>query len=162
MEQLQRPLESDEGEYIYAARLLISGGLPYEQSFLQKPPMIAYSYALAGLLAPNVFWFPRILAGVFAALATVLLGYAARREFGPGAAMPAMWLMTPMALLPELNQFIANADVHDPAVDGHGGVRSQPARPWRSGALAGGRHPRCNHDMLQITALPLLAFIFAV
>src|SRR5208282_5191419 len=79
------PLTRDEGEYGYAARLLTSGhGLPYEHSFLQKPPMAAYTYALADLLAPDVYWFPRILAGVFAALATALLGYIARREFGPG------------------------------------------------------------------------------
>src|SRR5271170_1901103 len=90
------PLTRDEGEYAYAARLLLSGSVPYEHSFLQKPPMVAYSYALAGLLAPDVFWLPRILADVFAALATVLLGYIALREFGPGVAMPAMWLMTPM------------------------------------------------------------------
>jgi hypothetical protein len=104
------PLTRDEGEYSYAAQLLLGGGLPYEMSFLQKPPMVAYSYALAELLAPDVFWVPRIAAILFAAGATVLLGYMARKEFGPGVAMPAMWLMTPMILMPKLDQFIANTE----------------------------------------------------
>jgi hypothetical protein len=105
------PLTRDEGEYAYAARLLAHGRLPYQDSFLQKPPMVVYSYALAGFLAPGVFWSPRILAGVFEAFATVLLGYIARREFGPGVALPAMWLMTPMLLLPGLNLFEANTEM---------------------------------------------------
>ena len=105
------PLTRDEGEYAYAARLLVHGEVPYERSFLQKPPMVAYSYAMAHLIAPKVFWAPRILAAAFAALATLLLGYVAHRELGPGVALPAMWLMTPMILLPRLEQFIANTEM---------------------------------------------------
>ena len=48
----------DEGEYAYAGNLLRHGLAPYQHAFLQKPPMIAYTYALAGILAPHVFWFP--------------------------------------------------------------------------------------------------------
>ena len=55
------PLIRDEGEYAYAAQLLKHGLAPYEHSFLQKPPMVVYSYALAGTLAPHVFWAPRLL-----------------------------------------------------------------------------------------------------
>jgi hypothetical protein len=158
------PLTRDEGEYAYAARLLLGGSAPYEHSFLQKPPMVAYSYALAGILAPDVFWFPRILAGVFAALATVLLGDIARREFGPGVALPAMWLMTPMILLPELDQFIANTEmfmllpllaaaaVYVRSRHGNGG-----AAHWlAAGILAS------ITICYKYTAFPLLAFVFAV
>src|ERR1035441_1011215 len=104
------PLVRDEGEYAYAAQLLGRGLLPYEHSFLQKPPMVVYTYALSGALAPNVFWFPRVLAGLFAVLATCLLGLIARLEFGPGVALPAMWLVTPMLLFPGLWQFAANTE----------------------------------------------------
>jgi len=158
------PLIRDEGEYAYAAQLLISGSAPYEHSFLQKPPMIAYSYALAGLLAPDVFWFPRILAGVFAALATVLLGDIARREFGPGVAMPAMWLMTPMILLPELDQFIANTEMFmllplmaTAAVYVHSRHCNGGAAHW----LAAGVFAALT-VCYKYTAIPLLAFVFAV
>src|ERR1035441_10628162 len=88
---LDAALVRDEGEYVYASQLLGRGLLPYEHSFLQKPPMVVYTYLLSGALAPNVFWFPRVLAGLFAVLATCLLGWIARLEFGPGVALPAMW-----------------------------------------------------------------------
>jgi hypothetical protein len=105
------PLIRDEGEYAYAAQLLTHGLLPYEHSFLQKPPMVAYSYALADLLAPNLFWFPRVLAYLCVAASTLLLGYAVRLEFGGRVALTAMWLFTPMVLLPELNQYTANTEM---------------------------------------------------
>jgi len=105
------PLIRDEGEYAYAARMLLHGRVPYEQCFVQKPPMIIYSYALAELLAPRVFWFPRVLAGLCVAASTGLLGYIAHKEFGPGVAIPAMWLVTPMVLLPGLQQFTANTEM---------------------------------------------------
>jgi Dolichyl-phosphate-mannose-protein mannosyltransferase len=156
------PLLRDEGEYAYAAQLLLHGGVPYEQSFLQKPPMIAYTYALASLLAPKIFWAPRILAGVFAAFATVLLGWIARREFGPRVAMPAMWLMTPMILLPHLDQFIANTEMFMllplmatiAVYVGSQGSRRRPAHWLAAGFLAG------ITICYKYTSLPLLAFVF--
>ena len=56
------PLERDEGEYAYAGWLLLHGGIPYEQAFIQKPPMVFYSYLLADRLLPQVSWSPRLLA----------------------------------------------------------------------------------------------------
>jgi hypothetical protein len=106
-QQYDAPLIRDEGEYVYAAQLLGRGSLPYEHSFLQKPPMCIYSYALANLVAPNVFWFPRIIAYAFAGLATLVLGLIARINFGRGTAVPVMWLATPMILLPALPMTIA-------------------------------------------------------
>ena len=58
-----------------------------------------------------LFWAPRLLAYVFVALATVLLGFIARLEFGKGFALPAMWLATPMILLPGIDQFPANTEM---------------------------------------------------
>jgi len=155
------PLTRDEGEYAYAAQLLLSGGVPYESSFLQKPPMVAYCYAVAHVMAPGAFWSPRLLAAAFAALATLLLGYIAHREFGPGVALPAMGLMTPMILLPRIEQFIANTEMFmllplmatvavyvRSRADGGNGA-------WlAAGALAG--VTLC----FKYTAFPLLAVIF--
>ena len=105
------PLVRDEGEYAYAAQLLRHGLHPYEHAFLQKPPMIIYTYAAAGAIAPHTVWFPRVLAAVFAAVAAGLLGWIARLEFGRGVALPAMWLVTPMLLAPGLEQFTANTEM---------------------------------------------------
>ncbi|PWU21964.1 MAG: hypothetical protein C5B50_00375 [Verrucomicrobia bacterium] len=106
-----QPLVRDEGEYAYAGQLLKHGQLPYEKSFLQKPPMVAYSYALASLIAPKTFWLPRILAYACAAAATLLLGWIAKTEFGNGAQWPVMWLVTPMLLLPGRDQATANTEM---------------------------------------------------
>jgi Dolichyl-phosphate-mannose-protein mannosyltransferase len=108
---LNAPLTPDEGEYAYSAQLLTAGVAPYQHAFIQKPPMIIYSYALSHFLFSNVFWGPRILAGLFVALTTGLLGWIARMEFGKGFAWPAMWLATPMILQPGLAQFAANTEI---------------------------------------------------
>src|SRR5258708_19330139 len=73
--------------------------------------MVVYSYALAHVMAPHEFWFPRVVAYLFVALATALLGLIARLEFGPGYAWPAMWFMTPMGVLPGIEQFTANTEM---------------------------------------------------
>ena len=104
------PLTRDEGEYAYSAQLLVQGVAPYQHAFIQKPPAIIYSYAFSSLLLPDVFWSPRLLAYVFVAAATLLLGFIARLELGEGFALPAMWLATPMFLLPGLELFDANAE----------------------------------------------------
>ncbi len=47
---------------------------PYEHAFIQKPPMIIYSYALAHFLLPHIFWAPRLLAYLFVALGNGFAG----------------------------------------------------------------------------------------
>ena len=105
------PLTRDEGEYAYAAQLLEKGIAPYQHAFIQKPPMVIYSYAFADWLGLQCWWSPRILAGVFVALATILLGYAVRLEFGAVVAWLAMWLATVMIPAPEIGQFAANTEM---------------------------------------------------
>jgi 4-amino-4-deoxy-L-arabinose transferase-like glycosyltransferase len=105
------PLIRDEGEYFYSAILLKQGIVPYVNSFLQKPPMIVYTYALASTLLPNSWWSARLLAYLFVALTTILLGIIARVEFGPGIALTAMWLFTLMVLQPGMEQFYANTEM---------------------------------------------------
>ncbi len=161
---LNVPLVRDEGEYAYAAQLLRCGQLPYEHSFLQKPPMVVYTYALAGAIAPDTFWFPRVLAMVFVALATCLLGWIARLEFGPGLALPTMWLVTPMLLFPGLWQFTANTEmfmlapllgtvaVYVVSRHRHGG----PGAWFLAGILG------ATAVWYKYTALPVLVLLFAV
>jgi 4-amino-4-deoxy-L-arabinose transferase-like glycosyltransferase len=86
----------------------------------------------------------------------------ARREFGPGVAMPAVWLMTPMILLPEIDEFVANTEmfmllplmatvaVYVQSRHSDGG----PAYWLAAGILA------ALTACYKYTALPLLAFVF--
>lgn len=105
------PFIRDEGECDYAAQLLVQGIAPYQHAFIQKPPGVVYAYALANLLLPQHFWAPRLLAYLFVALATGLLGVIAWLEFGEGFALIAMWLMTPMILLPGIDQYSCNPEM---------------------------------------------------
>lgn len=157
------PLIRDEGEYAYAAQLLFHGGIPYEQAFIQKPPMVIYSYALADFLWPQIFWSPRLLACLFVALATGLLGLIARQEFGKGFALPAMWLMTPLVLLPEVEQFTANTEMFLLlpllgffAVYSRGRLQGHRPKYWFAAGLLA-----ATALFYKYTALPLVVFGFA-
>jgi hypothetical protein len=158
------PLTRDEGEYAYAAQLLAHGLAPYEHAFIQKPPMVFYSYAFADFFLPHVFWAPRLLAGVFTALATILLGYIARLEFGKGFALPVMWLVTPLLLLPEIEQFTANTEMFmllpllaTVAVYCHSRQHGHLPKHWfAAGFLA------ATTLLYKYTALPVLLFIFVI
>lgn len=46
---LGMPLERDEGEYAYAAQDIARGGMPYRDSFCQKPPVVFFWY-LGGIV----------------------------------------------------------------------------------------------------------------
>jgi len=158
------PFIRDEGEYAYSAQLLIHGIAPYQHAFIQKPPMIIYSYALANLLLPGVFWAPRLLAYLFVALATVLLGYIARLEFGKGFALPAMWLATPMILLPGIDQFAANTEMFmllpllaTIAVYIRSRHRGHCPKYWLMAGILG-----FTTFCYKYTTLPVLGFVFVV
>ena len=158
------PLIRDEGEYAYAAQLLIHGVMPYDHAFIQKPPMVVYSYAVASLLLPDVFWAPRLLAYLSVALATLLLGYIARLEFGKGFALPAMLLATPMIPLPGIEQFPANTEMFmllpllaTFAVYVHARQHGQKCQFWLAAGFLG-----VTTLCFKYTALPLIALVFAV
>lgn len=157
------PLIRDEGEYAYAAQLLRHGLTPYQDCFLQKPPMVVYTYLLSSLAAPGVFWFPRILAGLFIAAATVVLGAIARREFDSATAWTAMALFTPMVLLPELEQFHANTEMFlllpllgALAVYSYYRANGDDVRGWFFSGLLGSIA-----FWYKYTCLPLLVLLFA-
>jgi hypothetical protein len=158
------PLIRDEGEYAYCAQLLEHGGVPYRDAFIQKPPMVIYSYGLADLLAPGTFWSPRIVAALCAALATALIGFVASRELGRRAAFPAMWLATPMILLPGLDQFTANTEMFlllpllgVVAVYANARTREPRLRDWfAAGSLASAAL------LYKYTVLPIIVFVVAV
>ncbi len=108
---LTAPFERDEGEYAYSAWLLRRGLLPYEQAFLQKPPLIIYTYYLGQRLAPEALWPPRVLALVFVALIIVLTGVIARKEVGRGFGLITMWLTAAFLHAPFLTPFAANTEL---------------------------------------------------
>ena len=104
------PFERDEGEYAYSAWLMRHNLVPYEEAFLQKPPMILYAYLAGQTLVGDFVWVPRVLAILFLAGATLGLASFARREISDGADLTVAWLATPMLALPALLPFAANTE----------------------------------------------------
>ena len=156
------PLIRDEGDFAYSAQLLIQGVAPYEHAFMQKPPMVIYSYALSNLLLPQAFWSARLLAYLFVAMATVLAGYVARLEFGRGFALPTMWLMTPMVLLPGIEQFWASVEMLQMlpvlatiAIYCYSRRHGHKPKHWFAAAFFA-----VTAILYKYTALPVLAFVF--
>ena len=77
------PFERDEGEYAYSAWIMAEGkGIPYKNAFLQKPPMIIYTYMLAYLINPNALWPSRVLAFVFIFISALLMAAIVGKEYG--------------------------------------------------------------------------------
>lgn len=105
------PFERDEGEYAYSARLLLRGDVPYKESFLQKPPLIIYTYALGQLIDPQGLWTPRFLAILFVIGTIYLIGYIAGRHYGWIAGIAAMWIAAPMISFPYLASLAANTEI---------------------------------------------------
>ncbi len=104
------PFERDEGEYAYSAWLLREGNVPYKDSFLQKPPMIVYVYALGQILDPNSVVPPRLLASLFSILTVIFTGLVARELYGRKAGWLAMGISLPLSMLPLLLPYAANTE----------------------------------------------------
>lgn len=105
------PFERDEGEYAYSAWLMQQNIMPYENSFLQKPPMIIYTYMLGQLFDGDSILPPRILATLSLVLTLLLTGLLVSREFNRWTGIVSVWLMAPMLTLPVLSPFAANTEV---------------------------------------------------
>lgn len=157
------PFERDEGEYSYAAWILNNGGVPYRDAFMQKPPMIIYTYWLAQRLSDAACWPPRVLAFLFVALTAGVTAWVARREYGARCGWIAAWLFAPMMAFPFLSPVAANTEkfMNLPlmAVVALHLYGRENARPWLW--LAAGASAACA-VLYKPICLPLLAFVFAV
>lgn len=108
---LASPFERDEGEYAYSARLLLRGQLPYRESFLQKPPLIIYTYAVGQVISGDQLWGPRLLALLFIVATSLLTGYIAYREYGWLVGTVTSFLLPFMLSSPYLAALAANTEV---------------------------------------------------
>jgi len=77
---LSRRIDGDEGYFLYAARLVRAGSIPYRDFFFPQLPLIPYLWS--GLLAPwPITWIGgRILAALIATLAALIFLVLARQQ----------------------------------------------------------------------------------
>ena len=104
------PFERDEGEYAYSAWLLRTGDTPYRDSFLQKPPLIIYTYLVGQIISPWAVWPPRVLASIFVFLTAILVGLIAMKEWGRIAGVFSAFIFLPFVGFPPLTPFSANTE----------------------------------------------------
>lgn len=104
------PLHPDEGEYAYSAWLIKQGGTPYKDAFIQKPPLIIYTYFFGQLFDAEGVWSPRFLAFIFTLVSAVLLALIAKKEWGQRAGWLALWLYPLINLFPGFTPYTANTE----------------------------------------------------
>ena len=105
------PFERDEGEYAYSAWLMNHHVMPYEHSFLQKPPMIVYLYMACQYISEDSIVLPRIFASLSLVLTILLTGTIVARERNLGVGISAMWMMPTMLSSIALGPFAANTEM---------------------------------------------------
>lgn len=107
---ISSPLMRDEGEYAYSAQLLRNGGVPYKEAFMQKPPMIIYTYYAAQEFSLDV-WAPRLLALLSLVLSGLVLFAIVRREYNESAALGVVLLFPSLIYYPLFEAFSAQPEV---------------------------------------------------
>ena len=104
------PFERDEGEYAYAAQLLLDGVPPFKEAYNMKFPGIYAVYAAI------LFLFGQTHTGVHLALAfvngatSILVFLIGRRLFGPPAALAASVAFAMLSFLPSMQGIMANSE----------------------------------------------------
>src|SRR3972149_3251641 len=104
------PFERDEGEYAYSAWIMKQGTLPYENSFMQKPPAIIYTYFLGQIFDPNGVAAPRVLSSLSVLMTTIFIAVITRKEFGKRAGWLSLFLSLPLFLIPYNTPYAANTE----------------------------------------------------
>lgn len=102
--------ERDEGEYAYGGQILHDGGVLYKEDFMQKPPMIIYTYYVAEFFSPKTF-APRILMLLFLAFATLLGFDILDKEYSRRAAVIFLILFPALASVPFFDSLSAQPEI---------------------------------------------------
>jgi hypothetical protein len=107
---LQGAFERDEGEYAYSAWLLHSGGMPYKEAFIQKPPMIIYVYWLAQFISADSVVPVRIFASLFVLITILLSAFIAYKRFGKIAGYAVLFILPIILSMPSISPYAANTE----------------------------------------------------
>lgn len=84
-----QPLDRDEGFYAYVAQRLLDGGVPFRETFSDKPPIAFFIYAVFFGLFGQSAWAIHFGGALWVASSSVLMALLARRLFGPVSGIAA-------------------------------------------------------------------------
>jgi hypothetical protein len=104
------PFESDEGEYAYSAQLLHDGGTPYKEAFMQKPPMIIYTYYFSQFISDDTY-MPRLFAFIFLVLTILTIADLLQKEYGWRSSVIFLIIFPPLVSLPLFSGLDAQPEV---------------------------------------------------
>ncbi len=108
---LSVPLERDEGEYAYIARLLLNGGVPYRDAFNQKPPVIFLLYASAFLLFGESIEAIHLFKSLYALVNLVAFYHLSRKFFSKEISLLAMAALAVLTSDPAFQGNAANTEI---------------------------------------------------
>ncbi|MBN1552484.1 hypothetical protein JW979_13500, partial [bacterium] len=86
-------LHLDEGAYLYAARSVYKGAIPYKDFFFLQPPVYPYIYGISQWMLPGLI-SGRITSVIFSTACLLLLLHWHRRQQNPSAALITLALLT--------------------------------------------------------------------
>jgi len=108
---LSVPLERDEGEYAYIARLLLHGGVPYRDAFNQKPPVIFLLYGISFLLFGESIEAIHLFKSLYTLVTLAAFYPLARKFFSREVSLLAVAALAVLASEPAFQANAANTEI---------------------------------------------------
>lgn len=104
------PFERDEGEYAYAAQLMLDGVPPFKEAYNMKFPGIYAVYAAILFLFGQTHWGVHLALACVNAATVVIIFLIGRRLFDPVAASAAALMFAMLSFLPSVQGIMANSE----------------------------------------------------
>lgn len=104
------PFERDEGEYAYAAQLMLDGVPPFKEAYNMKFPGIYAIYAIMLFLFGQTHWGVHLALACVNAVTIIIIFLIGRRLFNPAAALAAALMFAMLSFLPSVQGIMANSE----------------------------------------------------
>lgn len=104
------PFERDEGEYAYAAQLLLKGVPPFKEAYNMKFPGIYAIYSLILLIFGQTDWGVRLALAFVNAGTIIIVFLIGRKLFDPPAGLAAAACFAMLSFLPSVHGIMANSE----------------------------------------------------
>lgn len=104
------PFERDEGEYAYAAQLMLDGVPPFKEAYNMKFPGIYAAYAVILFIFGQTHWGVHLALAIVNAATIALIFLIGRRLSGPASSLAASLMFAMLSFLPSVQGIMANSE----------------------------------------------------